>query len=201
MIDVLKKYAVWFIFGGAVIFSFIAINHDSREEQLAADDMQLVSAPSLEENKPAQDMNQSEKVIVDIKGEVNQPGVYEMDASDRIHHVIDEAGGFTEDADQTQVNLAQRVQDEMVILVPKHGVGAALTIDNELAGDSSGKVRINYATKEEIETLNGIGPSKAEAILKYREENGFFQKPEDLLEVSGIGEKTLENFRDQIVVP
>lgn len=146
-----------------------------------------------------------EKIFVDVKGAVEKPGVYEMKAGDRVNDVIRIAGGFTVEADQSSVNLAQKVQDEMIIVVP-----FSLQVDtlhdqpvvqsNNNSG-SGGKVRINYATQEEIETLPGIGPSKAQAIIQYREENGYFQKVEDLLQISGIGEKTLENMRDELQIP
>src|SRR5699024_7733105 len=110
---------------------------------------------------------------------------------------IQMAGGFTEDADESQINLAQKVHDEMIIVVFKLGDEPS-SEENNTGRDSTGKVRINYATQEEIETLNGVGPSKAQAIIQYRDENGLFQSAEDLLQVSGIGEKTLENFRDQL---
>lgn len=116
----------------------------------------------------------------------------------RVNDVIKKAGGFTNDADQSQVNLAQKVQDEMIIFIPSTGGD----IENGgLSVDIASKLRINYASQEEIESLNGIGPSKAKAIIQYREENGLFQNTEDLLNVSGIGETTLENIKDDIQVP
>lgn len=202
MVELLKKYAVWAVFGLVIVFSFVFINKDNNESEFAADGMKEITAADLEQKETSTAGAENGKVIIDIKGEVKHPGVYEMDASDRIHHVIDKAGGFTDGADQTQVNLAQRVVDEMVIYIPKQGEGdVELPVGASSEGASEGKLRINYATKEELETLSGIGPSKAEAIMKHREENGLFQTPEDLLEVSGIGEKTLENFKDEIIVP
>lgn len=140
----------------------------------------------------------SEQVLVDIKGAVANPGVYELIHNARIHDAIQMAGGFLDDADQSSVNLAQKVQDEMIINVPREGDENQKLAINDQAGD---KVRINYASQEEIQTLNGIGPSKAQAIIAHRDEHGFFKTIEDLLEVSGIGEKTLENIRDAIQVP
>lgn len=136
--------------------------------------------------------------IIDIKGEVIEPGVYEVNAEARVNDAIQQAGGFTKEADEESINLAQKVQDEMIIMVPK--IGANNEISQGVNSVESDMVDINYATQEEIETLNGIGPSKALAILQYREENGFFQSVEDLLNVTGIGEKTLENIKDNIQV-
>jgi len=139
-------------------------------------------------------------IIVDVKGEVIQPGIYELAIDSRIYDVIELAGGFSNEADQTYVNLAQKVHDEMMIMVPKVGE-EALALGASVNAADSGKVRINYATQDEIEQLSGIGPSKAQAIIQYREEHGFFESVEDLLQVSGIGEKTLDNMKDDIQVP
>lgn len=187
----------------AVVF-FILTNDSSGEqmnhkgpESIASPDESEVGASNFSLEKEVSDF-----VMVDIKGEVNKPGVYELTLDSRVKDVIEHAEGFTEDANETQINLAQKVYDEMIIIVPKLG--------GEGEGDSSvtsssetiaGKLRINVATQEEIETLSGIGPSKAQAIIKHREENGLFKVPEDLLQVSGIGEKTLQNFIDQIQIP
>lgn len=86
----------------------------------------------------------------------------------------------------------------MIILVPK--VGDTVVAGTEVTTGSV-KINLNYATKEEMEELTGIGPSKAQAIIQYREENGLFQTTKDILNVSGIGEKTLENIRDSIQIP
>src|SRR5699024_2332444 len=138
-------------------------------------------------------------IIVDIKGEVIQPGIYELAIDSRINDVIELAGGFSSEADQTHVNLAQKVHDEMLIIVPK--LGEVAVTQGVTAGSSSDKVRINYATQKEVETLSGIGPAKAEAIIQYRDEHGLFKSVEDLLNISGIGEKTLEKMKDDIQIP
>jgi competence protein ComEA len=138
------------------------------------------------------------QLLVDIKGEVNNPGVYDMPGNARVKDVVEAAGGFTIEADQHMINLAQKVVDEMVIIVPKVGeMESKSTSENA----QHTKVRINYATEEEIQQLPGIGPSKAKAIIQYREEFGYFKKIEDLLEVSGIGEKTLEALKEEIQIP
>lgn len=200
MIEWLKQYAIWGVIGIALFLSFFLINQEKSEDEWAADEMEAILSSDEMEEENEHAAEQSELVIVDLKGEVHSPGIYEMKAGERIHDVIEQAGGFTNDADQTQVNLAQRLQDEMIIIVPQQGdTSSALTSEDSSIND--GMVKINYATQQEIETLNGIGPSKAEAIIQFREENGLFQQPEDLLEISGIGEKTLENLKDQIIVP
>jgi competence protein ComEA len=140
--------------------------------------------------------NQINYVIVDLKGAVERPGVYEVADTARVHDVVEMAGGLLENADSLTVNLAERVYDEMKIVVYEVGEPAL-----EMDSPSEQKVKINIATVEEIQTLEGIGPSKALAIVQYREEHGNFKTVEELLNVSGIGEKTLEKLKEHIRIP
>ncbi|GAB3795251.1 helix-hairpin-helix domain-containing protein [Virgibacillus kimchii] len=166
------------------------VEHLQNDEVLSEADAEMKVDDSLSEMQ----------VMVDVKGQVKNPDVYEVPADSRVNDVILKAGGFTEDADETQVNLAQKVQDEMIIMIPSTGENeeTAKVLNGAV---HKGKVRINFADPAEIETLSGIGPAKAEAIIQYREDNGPFQTAEDLLNISGIGKKTLENMIDNIIIP
>ena len=146
---------------------------------------------------------------VDIKGEVLRPGVYEFSCESRIQEVIKKAGGFTEEADETKINLAQKITDQMQMIVPNVNSKqeGGVTEGNSEKGNSSnttpsnskqGTVNINTATLEELQTLKGIGKKKAEAILQYRKEHGAFRTKEDLLQVKGIGKKALEAIESQV---
>lgn len=143
-------------------------------------------------------------VLIDIKGAVKLPGVYELANGERIIDAVDKAGGFMASADTRKVNLAALLVDEMVIYVPEEGeeveevplVETPSPEDGKEPGQS--KVNINTATVEELTSLSGIGPSKANAILEYREENGLFKSVDELVNVTGIGEKSLEKIRDAI---
>ena len=146
---------------------------------------------------------------VDIKGEVLHPGVYEFSCESRIQEVIKKAGGFTEEADETKINLAQKITDQMQIIVPNlHSKQeGGVTEGNSEKGNMSnttpsnskqGTVNINTATLEELQTIKGIGKKKAEAILQYRKEHGAFRTKEDLLQVKGIGKKALEAIESQV---
>ncbi len=151
-------------------------------------------------------LEQEEEVIikVDVKGAVNRPGVYIADSGDRVIDLIADAGDFTSEANKDQVNLAQVVEDQMVILVPEigdEGVGGVTTgPETSLGGSSDGKINLNTATQAELETLTGVGPSKALSIIDYREKTGKFQSVEDLKKISGIGDKTFEKLKDSIKV-
>ncbi|RPF55568.1 helix-hairpin-helix domain-containing protein [Aquisalibacillus elongatus] len=158
------------------------------------------SDDNLDQEESIHDQEELQTIFVDVKGEVNLPGVYEMPEGKRVKDVIDLAGGFTEDADQYQVNLAMILQDEMVIFVPSINSETTEHTSSPIT-NSEGKIRINSATKEELETIPGIGETKALSIIQYREEHGPFKQSEDLLNISGIGEKTLEKIVEFIVVP
>ncbi len=146
---------------------------------------------------------------VDIKGEVLRPGVYEFSCESRMQEVIKKAGGFTEEADETKINLAQKISDQMQIIVPNlHSKQeGGVTEGKSEKGNSSHTilsnskqemVNINTATLEELQTIKGIGKKKAEAILQYRKEHGPFRRKEDLLQVKGIGKKALEAIESQV---
>lgn len=184
----------------AVVFFLVVFNRKGEDQPESTPVLPTVAANQSEDEET---ISTNVTLIVDVKGEVMQPGVYEAEDESRVNDVILLAGGFTEEADVFPVNLAQRVHDEMTITVPKLGEeGISVTsVSGSSNSEVTDKIRINSATQTEIEKLSGIGPAKAQAIIAYREEHGLFSTVEDLLNISGIGEKTLENMRDQIQVP
>ena len=144
-------------------------------------------------------------IYVDVKGEIHHPGVYQMKAENRVKDLIEAAGGFTPLADDQKLNLAQLLEDQMVIVVPKKGeevnseLAQAPTSQKKEVG-KEGKVNINTATVEELKTLKGIGEKKAEAIIEYRKKNGSFKNKEELMKVRGIGKKLYESFQERVIV-
>jgi len=144
-------------------------------------------------------------VMVDIKGAVQKPGVYQLPKDARVKDALAQAGGATKEADLRQLNLASKLQDEMAVYIPAAGEeippsSPVSSISSSGTSNDQPLVNINTANTDELQTLNGIGPSKASAIVSYREENGLFQTVEDLGQVSGIGEKSLEKIKAQIKV-
>lgn len=145
-------------------------------------------------------------VVVDVKGAVHHPGVYTLPAGSRVVDAVERAGGFLAEADPERINLAQPLTDGMAFRVPFQGEEVGPTGNGapmiSTVGESGGstKININTATASELDTLPGIGPAKAAAIIQYRTEHGPFQHVDELLEVPGIGEKTLQNLRDLITV-
>lgn len=156
----------------------------------------------------------STAVVVDVKGAVKKPGIYRMDQDARVMEAIEEAGGYTKSANSKLINHAAKLQDEMVIYIPRKGekipeqlggataIGSAMTKPATSSGTNDPQVQVNLNTADETElqTLSGIGPAKSAAIISYRTETGPFQTIEDLKKVSGFGEKTFERLQPLITV-
>ncbi|NMA96239.1 MAG: transporter [Clostridiales bacterium] len=144
----------------------------------------------------------AENIKIYIIGQVHSPGVIELKEGSRLIDAIELAGGMLNDADRDRVNLALRVQDEGMYKIPKIGEEIEeeiIQIDTSGLGDIS-KVDINRASLEQLQTLHGIGPAKAKAIIDYRENNGSFRVIDDITKVTGIGAKTFEQIKDSITV-
>lgn len=162
-----------------------------------------------EENETTQETeNQVEDniIIVHVSGEVNNPGIIELKEGSRIADAIEKAGGSTEYADLSKINLAYEIKDGQKINIPSKQEIIEVYIQEE-AGENvlenevkNSKVNINTALQTELETLTGIGPSTALKIIDYREENGEFKSIEDIKNVPGIGESKFENIKEEICV-
>lgn len=148
-------------------------------------------------------------LTVHVDGAVASPGVYSISLADaRVTNAIDAAGGLTEDADTSQLNLAQPLEDAMKVHVPRQGeevqAPAATTTSpssvTSSASSSGGLININTATVEELQSLSGVGEATAKAIVQDREEHGAFTSIEDLMRVSGIGEKKFAKLQGSICV-
>ena len=153
------------------------------------------------DNEEKNDDKQDEKIFVDVKGAVKNPGVFETTKDKRIKDLIDVAGGLLDDADTSTLNLSQKVKDQMVIYVLKHGEKPKQMSEIGTTSSSSGDViNINTANKEQLMKISGVGKTKAEAIIEHREKNGDFKKKEDITKVKGIGKATFEKIKDKIEV-
>lgn len=197
----------WFIFIGAILLCvYLAVDKPQTDQTIQSEEIIPMEEIPLASTVEPAETEAIHVIKVDVKGEIKKPGIYEMQAESRVDDLIKKAGGLTEKADDTQINLAQKLVDEMSIYVPAQGKEITSVVTDSSSPSTTSKtadtkVHINSATLEEIMTLNGIGATKAEAILSYREENGPFSALEDLLEVSGIGEKTLESLSESIQIP
>lgn len=145
--------------------------------------------------------NASGEVVVHVAGAVSSPGVYTLPADSRVDDAV-RAAGATADADLSQLNLAQKLADGQKITVPVAGAAPADGSSAATTADSDNDVliNINTATQEELESLPSIGEVRAQAIITYREEHGGFRTIDELMEVSGIGEKIFADISPHITV-
>ncbi|RKQ88967.1 helix-hairpin-helix domain-containing protein [Brockia lithotrophica] len=147
-------------------------------------------------------------VLVDIRGAVREPGVYAFWESDvRVYQAVERAGGFTEDADLERVNRAAPLRDGQILHIPRIGEPVSGEDARALPGPSAGggrseqlRVNLNTAGVEELMRLPGIGPTRAQDIVAYREEHGPFRSVDEVQNVAGIGPKTFAKIRPYLVV-
>lgn len=179
----------------------IEIERKDSDGSKEAEDRKADPATSSDSSK-----HLDEEAYVDIDGAVQTPGVYRLTLSSRISDAIDAAGGLSPDADVSSVNRASKVVDGQKIHIPREGEASVPASDGTPAlespgsGSTSGLVNINSADLSELETLPGVGPSTAQAIVDERTQNGPFSSPDDLMRVSGIGEKKFEKLKGKICV-
>ena len=185
---------------GGILLILVGVGGLFSKKEESVEETEVVVTTVLAE-KTEVSTTQETVIFVDIKGAVKNPGVYQMKVGDRVKDALEAAGGLTEEADSQKVNLAKRLEDQMVIVVPKVGEEAEEIPAGETRNEATkeGKVNINTATVEELKTLKGVGEKKAEAIIEYRKKNGSFKTKEDLMKVRGIGKKLFESFEERIV--
>ena len=185
---------------GGILLILVGVGGLFSKKEESVEGTTVVETTMLAE-KTEVSTTQETVIFVDIKGAVKNPGVYQMKVGDRVKDALEAAGGLTEEADSQKVNLAKRLEDQMVIVVTKVGEEAEEIPAGATSKEATkeGKVNINTATVEELKTLKGVGEKKAEAIIEYRKKNGSFQTKEDLMKVRGIGKKLFESFQERIV--
>lgn len=160
------------------------------------------------ETRTTEKTSEKEKICVYVCGSVKKPGVYELPEDARIVSAIALAGGFTKSASAEGVNQAERIKDGQQIYVPSkkeagNGEGTSSQTASSQAGVSGTqdkRVNLNSASREELMTLTGIGEAKASDIISYREENGGFEKPEDIMKIRGIKQGIYRKIKDMITV-
>lgn len=180
------------------------------EVYLAGEEESPKAAPQEEsaaaENAEEPDSGDAQKdgtIWVYVCGAVHAPGVYELPSGSRIYHVIQAAGGMLPEAETRAVNQAQELSDGEQITVPTVEEAqdpAQPAVSGGWAASGDGKVNLNTAGIEELCTLTGIGETRAQAIVDYREQNGGFQSIEELMNIDGIKEKTFEKLKEEVTV-
>ena len=159
--------------------------------------------------------NNKKEIRVDIAGGIKKPGVYSLKVGAILEDAVQAASGFSEDADIEKVakefNRAEILKDGQKIYIPLKGetnqngnvAGAQTDVGPGTQTSSqkiTGKINLNTASVEELDTLPGIGPAYAQQIIDYREANGGFSAIEEIMEIKGIGEKTFEKIKDMITI-
>jgi competence protein ComEA len=140
-------------------------------------------------------------LVIDVEGKVKRPGIVTLPRGSRVHHAIARAGGLVEGADTSALNLARILVDGEQVIVGGAAEGSTAGTSAGAAAPppaGGGRVSLNSATLEQLDTLPGVGPVTAQAIIDYRTSHGGFQRVEDLLDVKGIGEATLSDLKDQV---
>lgn len=208
------KYRVYFIIGGLLlgilIILFLPETNSKTLKQDKIKNTALISCQSSNHSYRQNDdrLGESKNIYVDVKGAVHHPGAYQVNSEQRVGSVIQKAGGYTDNADISQVNLARKIKDQMIIYVPQKGEKIPIYNDNledhsmHFSGDSSQseKINLNLATIDQLKGLTGIGEKKAQKIIEYRQQHGQFKSVEELKNVNGFGEKSVATIIDQVCV-
>lgn len=183
-------------FAGGMDETVILSENDHAVSDISAAHAEMPESPEGEETVSRE--TEPPNCFVHICGEVENPGVYELAEGSRIFEVVEMAGGFTKEASQSSLNLAEMIVDGMQIVILSKE--EAMAVRNAEEEQAAGLININKASKEQLMTLPGIGASRAEEIIRYREESGGFQRIEDIMKVSGIKDAAFQKIKDSIAV-
>lgn len=212
---------------GVSLFLVFGIKSESHDKVNDKSDLLKITKKKVKKQSDSADSKTSIMYKVDIKGAVNTPGIYSLDKESRVIDVINMAGGLREDADTTVINLSKKITDEMVIIIYTHQEvsdfshyketekviqqkciqkdedslknDACISSDNTTE-DNNTVISINSATKEELMKLTGIGESRANDIIEYREKNGGFKSIDELKNVKGIGDSLFDKIKENITL-
>ena len=155
-----------------------------------------------------EEVGQVNEIMIDICGEILHPGVFRLEEGSRVIDAVTMAGGLLETADRKKVNLARIIEDGEQIYIPAIGeIIDRIDINDPVDTNNSyslqkgnGKVNINRASQDELESLSGIGEVLAKRIIQHRAEKGLFNEIDDIMNVSGIGAKKFEDIKDKISI-
>ncbi|CYV57477.1 helix-hairpin-helix domain-containing protein [Streptococcus suis] len=212
-IESLKEYK-WQIAlpaaAGLLMAIFLIFSQPAKSDQTGLTELpQTEQASSSQEQTEEVSTEVSEdpsQLVVDVKGAVEKPGLYILEVGSRVNDAVEAAGGLTSQADPKSVNLAQKLSDEAVVYVASKdeniSVVASTTASSAMSQDEKNTtlVNLNTATEADLQTISGIGAKRAADIIAYREANGGFKSVDDLNNVSGIGDKTMESIRPYVTV-
>ena len=205
-----KMTAKLLLFGAIGVVAFFAVFYIVQLNQLRNTALVLVGMDveargSAVDGGPAQQDEmpvEPRPITVYVSGEVYSPGVFRFYEGAHIVEAIEAAGGMTQYADPNAINLAARMTDEQHIIVfaLRDNMPPTVQTVGVPGQGANGLININTATSEQLQTLSGIGPARADSIIRHREARGGFANIEEIMNVSGIGESIFGNIRDRITV-
>lgn len=211
-IEMLKEYK-WQIAlpaaAGLLMATFLIFSQPAKSDQTGLTEFpqtkQASSSQEQTEETSTEVSKEPSQLVVDVKGAVAKPGLYTLEEGSRVNDAVDAAGGLTSQADPKSINLAQKLSDEAVVYVASKdenvSVVASTTASSAMSQEGNeSKVNLNTATEADLQTISGIGAKRAADIIAYREANGGFKSVDDLNNVSGIGDKTMESIRPYVTV-
>ncbi|HFI2432416.1 TPA: helix-hairpin-helix domain-containing protein [Streptococcus suis] len=211
-IEMLKEYK-WQIalpaVAGLLLTTFLIFSQPAKSDQTGLTDFPQLertsSSSELVEETGTEVSEEPSQLVVDVKGAVAKPGLYTLEEGSRVNDAVEAAGGLTSQADPKSINLAQKLSDEAVVYVASKdeniSVVASTTASSAMSQEGNeSKVNLNTATEVDLQTISGIGAKRAADIIAYREANGSFKTVDDLNNVSGIGDKTMESIRPYVTV-
>ncbi|HEM6089906.1 TPA: helix-hairpin-helix domain-containing protein [Streptococcus suis] len=211
-IEMLKGYK-WQIAlpaaAGLLMATFLIFSQPAKSDQTGLTDFpqteQTLSSQEQTDGSSTASSEEPSQLVVDVKGAVAKPGLYTLAAGARVNDAVKAAGGLTSQADPKSINLAQKLSDEAVVYVASKdeniSVVASTTASSAMSQEGNeSKVNLNTATEADLQTISGIGAKRAADIIAYREANGGFKSVDDLNNVSGIGDKTMESIRPYVTV-
>ncbi|HEM6112787.1 TPA: helix-hairpin-helix domain-containing protein [Streptococcus suis] len=212
-IEMLKEYK-WQIAlpaaAGLLMATFLIFSQPAKSDQTGLTDFpqteQTSSSQEQTEETSTEVSEEPSQLVVDVKGAVVKPGLYTLEAGARVNDAVEAAGGLTSQANPKSINLAQKLSDEAVVYVASKdeniSVVASTTASSAMSQEekNTSLVNLNTATEADLQTISGIGAKRATDIIAYREANGGFKSVDDLNNVSGIGDKTMESIRPYVTV-
>lgn len=212
-IELLKEYK-WQIalpaVAGLLMATFLIFSQPAKSDQTGLTDFpqteQTSSGQEQTEEISTEVSEEPSQLVVDVKGAVDKPGLYTLEAGARVNDAVEAAGSLTSQADPKSINLAQKLSDEAVVYVASKdeniSVVTSTTASSAMSPEekSTSLVNLNTATEADLQTISGIGAKRATDIIAYREANGGFKSVDDLNNVSGIGDKTMESIRPYVTV-
>lgn len=195
---------------GLLMATFLIFSQPDKSDQTGLTDFpqteQTSSSQEQLEEVRTEESEELSQLVIDVKGAVEKPGLYTLEAGARVNDAVEAAGGLTSQADPKSVNLAQKLSDEAVVYVAGKdeniSVVTSTTASTAMSQDekNTSLVNLNTATEADLQTISGIGAKRAADIIAYREANGGFKSVDDLNNVSGIGDKTMESIRPYVTV-